>query len=124
MVRAHLIVARAWLTIECRLAQLRVLTLFRDQCELLPQTLAESLAADVLSQWAGFGGFCREVLGVEPLIIVRAFELEHIDPESQVRVIFPQSTADRASAANWAQRWTRIWERRFADGSRLQRNHK
>ena len=70
-------------------------------------------AADLLSQWEGFGRFCRQSLGVEPMTLLRALRLEQEDPEAEVLASYPDAKADEAKAAGWAEDWRRSWERRF-----------
>ena len=70
-------------------------------------------ASDLLSQWEGFGRFCRELLGVEPLTLTAAFGLERKDPALEVRQHQPEATADLQTASEWAECWIRNWQRRF-----------
>ena len=69
-------------------------------------------AADVLAQWEGFGGFCRDVLGVEPLMLTAAFGLGR-DPAAAVLEAYPQIAVDEAEIARWTGEWARTWARRF-----------
>jgi hypothetical protein len=61
----------------------------RDVTRRLADTLhyaaGEADADDLLSQWEGFGRFCRETLGMEPLTVAQAYGLQHEDPDAKVR---------------------------------------
>jgi len=70
-------------------------------------------AADLLSQWEGFGRFCRDELGVEPLTLLGAFGLGHDDPAAEVLSAYPDAKADEAAAVRWAENWAQLWRRRF-----------
>ena len=59
--------------------------------ELVQYAVGEVHAEDLLSQWAGFGRFCREQLGVEPLTVLRAFGLGQDDPAAEVLAKYPES---------------------------------
>ena len=82
--------------------------------DLLCHATGEAHPADVLSQWEGFGRFCRDELGTEPLTLLAAFGLEQVDPAAEVRASHPDAKADEAAAALWARNWTAVWGRRFA----------
>jgi hypothetical protein len=71
-------------------------------------------ATEVLSMWEGFGRFCRETLGIEPLTLVRAYGLQREDPAADVRAVYPDATPDEGESARLTERWTRSWEKRFA----------
>ncbi|HEY2584623.1 MAG TPA: hypothetical protein VGI81_02520, partial [Tepidisphaeraceae bacterium] len=43
--------------------------------ENLLDVVGRAHATDLLSRWEGFGRFCREVLGLEPVVLMRAFGL-------------------------------------------------
>jgi hypothetical protein len=73
-------------------------------------------ATDLLSRWDGFGRFCRQSLGLEPLVLMRAFGLGCGDVEAEVRAACPDAAISDAAAAAWAGQWTRTWQRRFAAG--------
>jgi hypothetical protein len=66
----------------------------------------------LLSQWAGFGRFCGESLGVEPITVFRAFGLGQPDPGEEGRSVYPLANMDEATAAEWARRWAWSWQRR------------
>ncbi|MDB5328918.1 MAG: hypothetical protein JWP03_69 [Phycisphaerales bacterium] len=80
------------------------------------QTLLEATgelhATDLLSQWEGFGRFCGESLGVDPVTVFRAFGLGHEDPAMEVRSAFPAARTDDTIAVEWARRWSWSWQRR------------
>ena len=76
--------------------------------------IGEAHAAEILSQWEGFGRSCREVLRVQPLTVMAAPELGRDDPAAEVLAVYPQAKADEARAAHWADVWKQNWERRFA----------
>ena len=70
-------------------------------------------AADLLAQWEGFGRFCRDALGLEPLTLLKALGPGQADPAAAVLAAYPDARADEAAAAGWAQDWARAWGRRF-----------
>ena len=81
--------------------------------ETLKYAIGEAHAVEVLSQWEGFGRFCRESLGVEPLALMAALDLGREDPAAEVLAAYPDAKLDEATAAHWAENWRRNWERRF-----------
>ena len=85
----------------------------REVGDTLTYAMGVAHAADLLSQWEGFGRFCRELLEVEPLTLLRALRLEQDDPAAEVLASYPDAEADEATAAEWAGKWTREWELRF-----------
>ena len=56
-------------------------------------------AADLLSQWEGFGRFCRQNFAVEPLTLLRALRLGEKDPASEVLAVYSDAKVDEAKAA-------------------------
>jgi len=42
---------------------------------------------EALSQWEGFGRFCRRHLGVEPLVLLRGYGLGSDDPAEEVLAV-------------------------------------
>jgi len=82
--------------------------------ETLKYAIGEAHAAEILSQWEGFGRFCREVLGVEPQTLLAAYGLWRDDPAAEVLAAYPDAKADEAKAAHWADNWRQNWDRRFA----------
>ena len=70
-------------------------------------------AADLVAHWEGFGRFCRDVLGVEPLVLSAAFGLGHDDPAAVVLGAYPDAATDEANVARWAAEWAGTWGRRF-----------
>ena len=80
----------------------------------LQYATGEAYAVDLLSQWEGFGRFCREVLAVEPLTLLTALRLAEKDPAADVLASYPEAKADEAKAAEWSVTWRRNWDRRFA----------
>jgi hypothetical protein len=79
----------------------------------LTYAVGEMNAVDLLSQWEGFGRFCRESLSLEPLTLLRALRLGREDPAAEVLASYPDAKADEAKAAEWAGNWARQWGRRF-----------
>ena len=79
----------------------------------LHHATGEAHAADLLAQWEGFGRFCRESLGVEPLTLLAAYRLEPKDPAAEITAAYPNVRADEAEAARWAGGWARAWESRL-----------
>ena len=70
-------------------------------------------AADLLAQWEGFGRFCRGALGMEPLVLTRAFGLEREDLGAAVREAYPDAVVPEADANVRASLWLHSWTRRF-----------
>jgi hypothetical protein len=70
-------------------------------------------AVELLSIWEGFGRFCQETLGMEPLTLVRAYGLQRDDPEVEVRSAYPDAMPDEGASQRHAEQWTRSWGRRF-----------
>ena len=68
----------------------------------------------MLSQWEGFGRFCRNHLSLEPMAVMSAYRLWQDDPAAEVLASYPEAKVDEAKAAEWAGNWTRTWERRFS----------
>jgi hypothetical protein len=68
---------------------------------------------EALSQWEGFGRFCRRQLGVEPLTLLHAYGIDWDDPAAEVLATYPEAKVDEAKAAQWEGSWAREWERRF-----------
>jgi hypothetical protein len=82
----------------------------------LYEAVAESDAPDVLAQWEGFGRFCREALGTEPLTVVRAYGLQREDPAAEVRGAYPDAAIEEAEKARWAAARAQSWNERFSSG--------
>jgi hypothetical protein len=81
--------------------------------ETLLEATGEALAVELLSQWEGFGRFCRRTLGLEPMTLVRAYGMGDQDPPAEVLASYPDAKADEAKAAEWAGNWAREWGWRF-----------
>jgi hypothetical protein len=81
--------------------------------ETLKYAIGEVHAVEVLSQWEGYGRFCRRHLGVEALRVISAFRLGNEDPAAEVLAAYPDAAIDEATAAQWEANWAREWERRF-----------
>jgi hypothetical protein len=79
----------------------------------LQHAVGKARGADLLAQWEGFGRFCGEMLGVEPLALTAAFGLGDDDPAAEVRKVCPGAAVDEADVARWAGQWARTWGRRF-----------
>jgi hypothetical protein len=103
----------------------------REQLKELKETAAESVlrvaeavqeaigigvAVEALSQWEGFGRFCRKHLGVEAMTLLRAYGVEWEDPAADVLAIYPEAKFDEATAAEREGHWAGEWGRRFAAG--------
>ena len=67
----------------------------------------------MLSQWEGFGRYCRKQLGVEPLTRLHAYGLAHDDPGAEVLATYPAAAVDEGRAKHWEGNWAREWERAF-----------
>ncbi|MCW2892951.1 MAG: hypothetical protein JWO75_2440 [Actinomycetia bacterium] len=85
----------------------------RQSARTLLDAVGQLHASDLLSQWEGFGRFCRESLGVEPITAFRAFGLSPQDPTMEVHSVYPPARADDATVAEWARRWSWSWRRRI-----------
>jgi hypothetical protein len=85
----------------------------RTVAEWLQYAMGQAHAAEVLSQWEGFGRFCRKQLGVEPLAVMSAYRLGDSDPAAEVLAAYPDAKFDGAKAAEWEGNWVREWGRRF-----------
>jgi hypothetical protein len=83
----------------------------------LADTLHEAVGiadvVDLVSQWEGFGRFCRERLGADPLTTSSAFLSGRKDVAVELAALFPDAKPDEAEAARWAAEWSRGWDRRF-----------
>ena len=77
------------------------------------ETIGIGVGVEALSQWEGFGRFCRRCLGVEPMVLLRAYEMVREDPAAEVLAIYPDAKADEARAEERAAHWAGEWERRF-----------
>ena len=85
--------------------------------DLFHAAVGQAHAADLLSQWEGFGRFCRQELGVEATILLSAFGLGSggdEDPAAEVLAGCPGARPDDDAAASWAEQWTRLWRRSVA----------
>jgi hypothetical protein len=78
------------------------------------ESIGVGLGVEALSQWEGFGRFCRRCLGVEPLVLLRAYGMVKDDPAAEVLALFPDAKADEGKAEERAMHWAGEWERRFA----------
>jgi len=79
----------------------------------LQESIGMGLGVEALSQWEGFGRFCRRQLGVEPLTLLSAYELGSEDLAAEVLATFPCAKADEAKAEERAGNWAQEWDRRF-----------
>lgn len=70
-------------------------------------------AADLMAHWEGFGRFCRELLGVEPLVMTMAFGLGNGDPAADIRAARGDAEAHEAEVERWTAEWSWTWRRRF-----------
>ena len=86
--------------------------------EAMMEAMGQGLAGEILSQWEGFGRFCRQSLGLEPMTVVKAYGLGKEDPEQEVLAEFPDAKPDEAKTAHWADNWKQNWDRRFAKRER------
>jgi hypothetical protein len=84
-----------------------------EVADTLKHAVGEAFASDVLSQWEGFARFCRDVLALEPLTLLKALKLAEKDPAAEVLRSYPDAKADEAKAAEWSATWKGNWERRF-----------
>jgi hypothetical protein len=86
----------------------------RHVAEAVQESIGMGVGVEALSQWEGFGRFCRRHVGVEPLTLLRAYGLGKEDPAAEVTAVYPDTRADEARAAHWEGNWAREWERRFS----------
>ena len=85
----------------------------RRVAEAVQESIGIGVGVEALSQWEGFGRFCRRQLGVEPLTLLAAYELAREDPAAEVLAAFPGAKAGEARAEERAIHWAGEWERRF-----------
>jgi hypothetical protein len=85
----------------------------RRVAEAVRESIGMGVGVEALSQWEGFGRFCRRQLGVGPLTLLAAYEMGAEDPAEEVLAVFPDAKADEARAEERAVHWAREWERRF-----------
>ena len=88
----------------------------RKVSETLQYAVGYAHATEVLSQWEGFGRFCRQTLGMEPLTVMSAYKLWQDDPAAEVLASYPDAKVDEGMAAHWQGNWAREWGRRFEPG--------
>ena len=69
--------------------------------------------ASFVKEWDGFGRFCREVLAVEPLTLLKAHRFALKGEEGAVLASYPDLKFDGGNAAEWSGTWRRNWGRRF-----------
>jgi hypothetical protein len=81
--------------------------------EAIQEVIGIDVGVEALSQWEGFGRFCRRCLGVEALTLLRAYELGKEDPAAEVLATYPDAKFDEARAAERERHWAGEWERRF-----------
>ena len=79
--------------------------------EAVQESIGIGVGVEALSQWEGFGRFCRRQLGVEPLTLLRAYELTREDPAAEVLAVYPEAKADEARAEERAGEWGRRFAR-------------
>jgi hypothetical protein len=82
--------------------------------EAVQESIGIGVGVEALSQWEGFGRFCRRHLGVEPMVLLCAYELVRDDPAAEVLAVYPDAKADEAKAEERAGHWAGEWEQRFA----------
>jgi hypothetical protein len=81
--------------------------------EAVRESIGMGVGVQALSQWEGFGRFCRRQLGVEPLTLLHAYGAKWEDPAAEVLAIFPDAKVDQAKAEERAEHWAGEWTRRF-----------
>jgi hypothetical protein len=79
----------------------------RKVAETLHAAVGEADAVDLLSQWEGFGRFCRERLDASAVTAVAAFVSGPGDAAADLAAAFPGTRYDEAQAARWAAEWSR-----------------
>lgn len=75
--------------------------------ERLSDIICKVHAVEVPSRWEGFGRFCREWLGMEAMVLMRAFGLRSDDVAEEVHAASPHAKVDEAVARKWASSWGR-----------------
>jgi hypothetical protein len=88
---------------EC--AELSVLRV----AEAVQESIGIGVGVEALSQWEGFGRFCRSTLRLEPLTVTAAYGLGTEDPAAVVPGAYPDAAADKAKAGKWAREWERCF---------------
>ena len=86
----------------------------RHVAEAVRESIGMGVGVEALSQWEGFGRFCRKHLGVEPLTLLRAYGFGGDDPASEVLAVYPDAKVDEARAEERAGHWAGEWQRRFS----------
>jgi hypothetical protein len=86
----------------------------RRVAEAVRESIGMGVGVEALSQWDGFGRFCRAQLGVEPLTLLAAYGMGADDPAAEVLASCPDAKADEAKAEERALHWAREWGRRFS----------
>ena len=81
--------------------------------ESVQEVIGIGVGVEALSQWEGFGRFCRKQLGVVPMTLLKAYGIDWEDPAAEVLAVYPDAKADEARAEERAVHWAREWERRF-----------
>jgi hypothetical protein len=84
-----------------------------EVADTLQYAVGEAYAVDVLSLWEGFKRFCREVLALEPLTLLKALRIAQEDPAAKVLESYPDAKADESKAVEWVDAWKGNWDRRF-----------
>jgi hypothetical protein len=78
------------------------------------ESIGIGVGVEALSQWEGFGRFCRRHLGVEPVTLLTAYGLVRDDPAAEVLALYPDAKVDEAKAEERAVHWAGEWGRRSA----------
>ena len=77
------------------------------------EAAGEEHAVEVLTKWEGYGRFCRDTMGMEPLTVMRAWGLMDDDPAEVVRQVCPEARADEVQAEERSAAMSRWWVERF-----------
>jgi len=85
----------------------------RKVAETLQYAVGQAHAVEVLSQWEGFGRFCRKHPRLEPLTVMTAFKLWRDDPAAEVLASHPDARTNEGKAAHWEGNWGSEWKRWF-----------
>jgi hypothetical protein len=73
--------------------------------EAVQESIGLGIGVEALSQWEGFGRFCRRCLGVEALTLLRAYELGIENPAAEVLAPYPDAKFYGARAAEREGHW-------------------
>ncbi|HEX8915195.1 MAG TPA: hypothetical protein VF796_22780, partial [Humisphaera sp.] len=77
--------------------------------------LGRATAVSLLSAWDAFGRFSRDCVGVEPLVLARAWRALADDPAAEALAGYPEAAVDAELAGHWHRSLSGPWGKRFDD---------